>query len=133
MHRTTRTRQATRRWRRVADGLMANTCTIKRLRSGYQGAGRTTETWEVVATNVPCRVRNRSQQPQDNAGDQSGVTWTTWEIHVPHTYRLAKDDRIEVEGAQTFVVVGSETPEPTFRVETVVKVELVQMEARAFP
>lgn len=112
---------------------MAHACTIKRLRQGYNGGARTTEAWDVIATNVPCRVRSRTQQSRESTGDQTAETWTTWWVHVPQEYRLMKDDRIEVEGAQTFNVVDPATPEPTFRVETIVQVELALHAGRAMP
>lgn len=110
---------------------MSNRCTIKRMGQGYAGGGRTTESWTIIATNAPCRVRARAQQPKDGNQDQTAATWTTWEIHLPHNYRLRVNDRIEVEGAQTFHVINSATPEPTYRVETIVGVELEQEADRA--
>lgn len=124
---------ATRRLRRDAQELMANTCVIRRMRQEYTGQASTTEDWEVVASGVPCRVRSQASQERESIGDQTDETWTTWWIHLPHQYRVVKEDRIEVEGAQTFVVVNSQTPEPTFRVETIVRVELPLYLTKAMP
>ena len=126
-----RTQMAARRWRKTATGLMANRCTIKRIQQTYGGGGRIVETWTIIAINVPCRVRANAQQQKGDRQDQTPVTWTTWEIHLPQEYRLRVNDRIDVEGAQTFHVINSATPEPTYRVETIVEVELEQETERA--
>lgn len=86
---------------------LKQTCTIEENNAITGEYGEASRLWQIVASNVPCRIiqaaASRSTTAVNEAGAQENIL-VEYRLEVPNTTVLRSDQRVTVDGVQYSIV-----------------------------